>query len=99
MRFADGEVSGMEANQADTNLSLAKPSEQPRVGGNVSQPVQVPSAAQATESKTEPEEDLLEGIQFVWEEFLTFKYINYLLSCFLFQKRRICVPQWLGRRV
>lgn len=69
MCSTDEEVSGAEANQADADLPLAKPSEEPRADTNISLPVQVASAAPVIESITDSDEDLLEGIQFSWEEF------------------------------
>lgn len=65
MCFTGGEESSLEANQAGTNMSVTKPPEQPRLDSNIGQSVQDASAAPAFKSKTEPEEDLLEGIPFV----------------------------------
>lgn len=65
MCFTDGEVSNLETNQADTSMSLTRPSEQPREDSSIGQRVLDASAASATKSKTDPEEDsLLEGTQF-----------------------------------
>lgn len=64
--FTGGEGSSLEASQADTNMSVTKPSEQPRQDSTISRSLQDASAAPAFKSKTDPEEDnLLEGIPFV----------------------------------
>lgn len=96
-------MSSLEASQADTNMSVTKPSEQPRQDSTSSQSLQDASAAPAFKSKTDLEEDsLLEGIPFVfmWVCGLFFHFQRQqLLSCFPFQMRRICVLRWLGQRV
>lgn len=63
MRFTDGEGSSSDANQADVNVSLTKPSEQE--DGSIGKRVEDASAASALKSKSDPEEDLLEGTPFV----------------------------------
>lgn len=64
MCFTDGEGSSSEANQADANVSLTKPSKQE--GIDIGRRVQDAAAAPALKSQTDPEEDsLLEGTRFV----------------------------------
>lgn len=94
--FTDGQVSNSEANQADANMSAAKPSEQRREDSNIGRPIQDVSAATPIKSQADPEEDdLLEGMQFFCvfgRVFIrTLKYTHCLSSCFLFQMRRTCV--------
>lgn len=80
MCFTGGEVSSLEANQAGTNMPVTKSPEQPMQDSNIGQSVQDASAAPAFKSKTEPEEDLLEGIPFVCMCVFLFFLFVFLLS-------------------
>lgn len=80
-------MSSLEANQAGTNMSVTKPPEQPRQDSNIGQSVQDASAAPAIKSKTEPEEDLLEGIPFV----CMCVFLFFCLLFFYFQRHLLSI--------